>query len=101
MPRFAQHSRLRARPGKRDELLAKFLEIPKMQADNPACELTIVSSSPDDDGVVYLTEVWTSAEEHERARQSPEVQGWAADMPSLVAGPPDTTPLVIEGGKGV
>ena len=101
MPRFAQHSCLRARPGKRDELLAKFLEIPKMQADNPACELTIVSSSPDEDDVVYLTEVWTSAEEHERARQSQEVQEWAAGMPSLVAGPPDTTPLVIEGGKGV
>jgi len=101
MPRFAQHSRLRARPGKRPELLAKFLEIPRMQADNPACELTIVSSSPDDDDVVYLTEVWTSAEDHERARQSPEVQRWAADMPSLVAGPPDTAPLVIEGGKGV
>jgi quinol monooxygenase YgiN len=101
VPRFAQHSRLRARPGKRDELLAKFLQIPKMQADNPACELTIVSSSPDEDDVVFLTEVWTSAEEHERARQSTEVQEWAADMPALVAGPPDTTPLVIEGGKGV
>jgi len=101
MPRFAQHSRLRAHPGKRDALLAKFLEIPTMQADNPACELTIVSSSPDEDDVVYLTEVWTSAEEHERARHSPEVQEWAAGMPSLVAGPPDTTPLVIEGGKGV
>jgi quinol monooxygenase YgiN len=101
VPRFAQHSRLKARPGKRDELLAKFLEIPKMQADNPACELTIVSSSPDEDDVVYLTEVWRSASDHERARQSPEVQEWAGDMPSLVAGPPDTTPLIIEGGKGV
>jgi quinol monooxygenase YgiN len=101
MPRFAQHSRIRARPGKRDELLAKFLEIPVMQADNPACELTIISSTPEADDVVFLTEVWTSAEEHERARQSPEVQAWAAEMPSLVDGPPQVTPLVIEGGKGI
>lgn len=72
-----------------------------MQADNPACELTIVSSSPEDDDVVYLTEVWTSAEDHERARQSPEVQNWATDMPSLVAGPPEITPLIIEGGMGI
>ena len=70
-----------------------------MQADNPACELTIVSSSPDEDDVVFLTEIWTSAEEHERARQSPEVQEWAIDMPSLVMGPPEITPLTIEGGK--
>jgi quinol monooxygenase YgiN len=91
---------LRARPGKRAELIAKFLEIPVMQADNPACELTIVSSSPDEDDVVFLTEIWTSAEEHERARQSAQVQKWATRMPSLVAGPPEITPLVIEGGKG-
>jgi quinol monooxygenase YgiN len=70
-----------------------------MQADNPACELTLVSTSPAEDDVVYLTEVWTSAEEHERARESAQVQAWAADMPALVAGPPETTPLVPEGMK--
>jgi quinol monooxygenase YgiN len=90
---------LRARSGKRDELVAKFLEVADIQRDNSACELMIVSSSPEEDDVVFLTEVWTSPEEHERARQSSEVQTWAADMPSLVAGPPDITPLVVHGGK--
>lgn len=69
-----------------------------MQRDNPACQLMLVSTSPEEDDVVFLTEVWTSAEEHERARQSSEVQAWASEMPSLVAGPPETTQLVIEGG---
>jgi quinol monooxygenase YgiN len=92
---------LRARAGKRDELVAKFLEVADMQRDNPACELMLVSSSPEEDDVVLLTEVWTSAEEHERARQSSEVQAWAAQMPSLVGGPPESTLLVIEGGKGL
>ena len=72
-----------------------------MQRDNPACQLMLVSSSPDEDDVVFLTEVWTSAEEHERARQSSEVQAWAVQMPSLVAGPPESTRLVVEGGKGL
>lgn len=97
MARFAQHSRLRARAGKRDELVAKFVEVAEMQRDNPACELMLVSSSPDEDDVVYLTEVWTSADEHERARESEAVQSWAAAMPSLVAGPPETTPLAVAG----
>jgi quinol monooxygenase YgiN len=92
---------LRARAGKRDELVAKFREVADMQRDNPACELMLVSSSPEEDDIVLLTEVWTSAEEHERARQSSEVQAWAAKMPALVAGPPESTPLVIEGGKGL
>jgi quinol monooxygenase YgiN len=98
--RFAQHTRIRAHPGKRDELIAKFLEAAEMQRDNPANELTLVSSSLDDEDVVYLTEVWTSDEEHERARESDEVQAWAADMPSLVGGPPETTPLDVAGGSG-
>ena len=72
-----------------------------MQRDNPACQLTLVSFSPEEDDVVFLTEAWTSAAEHERARQSPEVKTWAADMPTLVAGPPETTRLVIAGGKGL
>jgi quinol monooxygenase YgiN len=101
MPRFAQHSRIRARAGKRDDLVAKFLEVAVIQRDNPACELSLVSTSPEDDLSVFLTEVWTSAEDHERARQSPEVEAWSADMPSLVDGPPETTPLEIVGGKGL
>ena len=72
-----------------------------MQRENAACELMLVSSSPEDDELVFLTEVWESAEDHERARTSQQVEAWAADMPSLVAGPPDTTPLVIEGGTGL
>jgi quinol monooxygenase YgiN len=101
MARFAQHSRIRARPGKRDDLVAKFMEVSVIQRDNPACELSLVSTSPEDDLSVFLTEVWTSAEDHERARQSPEVEAWSADMPSLVDGPPETTPLEIVGGKGL
>jgi quinol monooxygenase YgiN len=93
MARFAQHTRIRARLGKREELIAKFTEAGELQHHNPACELTLVSASPDDPDVVFLTEVWTSAEEHERARQSPEVQAWAQGMPELVEGPPDSARL--------
>jgi hypothetical protein len=46
--RFGQHTRIRARPGKRDALLAKFTEAAEMQHSNPACELTLVSASPHD-----------------------------------------------------
>ena len=82
-------------------MIAKFLEACEIQRDNPACELMFVSASPDESDVVYLTEVWTSAEEHERARTSPEVAAWAESMPALVAGPPESTPLDVRGGKGL
>ncbi len=101
MPRFAQHARIRARDGRREELLTKFLEACEMQRDNPACELMLVSTSPDEDSDVFLTEVWSSAEEYERTRQSAQVQAWAADMPALVDGPADVTPLELVGRKSI
>ncbi len=52
MSRFAQHTRLVAAPGKRDELVAKFLESAAIQGDNPACELMLVSTAPDTADVV-------------------------------------------------
>jgi quinol monooxygenase YgiN len=69
------------------------VEAADLQQNNPACELSLVSTSPDDPDAVFLTEVWASEEDWEQARESPEVQEWARDMPELVEGPPDTTRL--------
>ena len=101
MPSFAQHTRLVAAPGKRKELVAKFLESVEIQRDNPECSLMLVSTAPDSSDVVYLTEVWSSQAAWELARSSPEIQAWAASMPALVGGRPESTLLDIAGGKGL
>jgi quinol monooxygenase YgiN len=99
--RFAQHTKLLATPGGADRLAAKFVESAELQRDNPACELMIVCKSPVDDDVIYLTEVWSSESEWEEARSSPAVARWAEEMPSLVAGPPQSVLLEPVGGKGL
>jgi quinol monooxygenase YgiN len=99
--RFAQHTRLVATRGNADRLAHKFVESVEMQRDNPACELMIVSRSPVEDDVVYLTEVWSSEAEWEKARNSPAIAEWAGDMPSLVAEAPQSTPLQPIAGKGL
>lgn len=101
MSRFAQHTRLVATSGNADRLAGKFLESVEIQRDNPACELMIVSRSPLDDDVVYLTEVWSSESEWDRARRSPVIAEWAEEMPTLVAEPPQTVRLDPLGGKGL
>ena len=101
MARFAQHTRLAAVPGKGSDLVAKFLESAEIQRDNPDCEVMLVSTAPDVTDVVYLTEVWSSEDAWERARSSAPIQAWAASMPSLVSGPPESVPLVVAGGKGL
>jgi hypothetical protein len=92
---------LRARAGKRDELVAKFFEVADIQRDNLARKLMLVSSSPEEDDVVFLTEVWTAPRSTSVRVRVQKAWAWAAQMPSLVAGPPESTPLVIEGGKGL
>jgi len=101
LSRFAQHTKLVATQGNVDRLASKFIESVEIQRENPACELMIVSKSPVDDDVVYLTEVWSSESEWEKARTSPVIVGWARDMPSLVAEPPQSVRLDPVGGKGL
>ena len=79
------HTTLRAAPGRREDLVAKFLEAAQIQRDNPDCQLELVSTSPTDDDLVYLTELWTSAEAHKRATEMPAIAEWSKDMPSMVA----------------
>ncbi|MGD0882968.1 MAG: antibiotic biosynthesis monooxygenase [Acidimicrobiales bacterium] len=101
MSRFAQHTKLVASSGNADRLARKFLESVEIQRENPACELMIVSRSPVDDDVVFLTEVWSSESEWDAARSSPVITDWAKDMPSLVAEAPQSVQLDPLGGKGL
>jgi quinol monooxygenase YgiN len=101
MNRFAQHTTLLATPGNADRLARKFIESLEIQRDNPDCVLMLVSRSPVDDNVVYLTEVWSSEATWEEARTSPGISAWAKDMPALVAEPPQSVLLDLVGAKGI
>jgi quinol monooxygenase YgiN len=61
----------------------------------------VVSESPVDDSVVYLTEVWTSEGAWERAERSPAISAWAKGMSALVAEEPESIRLAPIGGKGL
>jgi quinol monooxygenase YgiN len=97
--RFAQHTKLVATSGNTDRLVRKFLQSIDIQRDNPDCEFMMVSRSPVDNDVVYLTEVWSSEEAWEGARHSTAIAEWAREMPSLVAAPPETVRLEPIGMK--
>jgi hypothetical protein len=70
MRRFAQHTRLVSVPGKRNELVAKFLAAADIQAANLACELMLVSVDAEVAEVVYVTEIWTTRDSWEQATRS-------------------------------
>ena len=101
MALFGQLTRLQAMPGRADALVAKFLEAASLQRENKACQLMVTGRSATEDDVVHLIEVWASEAEWERARTSDEIKAWAADMPGLVAAPPESVTFDPVGGKGL
>ena len=101
MSRFAQQTRLISAKGSADELVAKFIEAARLQAENASCELMLAARSASEDDVVYVTEVWSSESAWEEARHSEVITTWAKDMPKLVAEPPASTRLTQIGGKGI
>ena len=101
MSLFGQHTRLVAAPGRADALAAKFVEAAAMQSDNPACRVMFAGISSTEGDVVHLVEVWSSEAEWEDARTSDEITAWAAEMPALVAAPPQSERFDPAGGKGL
>jgi quinol monooxygenase YgiN len=99
MGHWAQHTRITAALGRRDELVAKFAEVPVLQRDDPDHLLTLVGV--DGDHAVTVTEVWTSEQSHERATRSPAVVAWAEGMADLVAGPPVSERFTVVVGLDV
>jgi quinol monooxygenase YgiN len=98
---FGQHTTLIARTGRREALVAKFLEAASLQRANEACLLMIVGTPGDDDRAVTLTEVWTSGDDHRRATESSAIQAWAAEMPELVDHLESSRSFIPVGGKGL
>ncbi len=61
----------------------------------------IVSKSPEDEDVVFVTEVWLSKSHWDEARNSFAIAAWAKDMASLLANPPQSVRLDPLGGRGL
>ena len=94
---WAQHTRLTAVEGRRDDLVAKFNEVPELQRGNAAHVLTMVGTSGV--GGVSVTEVWTSEAAHEAATHSDAVAAWAEGMDGLIVGQPSSEQFLVVGGN--
>jgi quinol monooxygenase YgiN len=60
MERIARYAKVTARPGKGDELAKILLAAAERLADDPGCELYLVSRQAGEVGVVWVTELWRS-----------------------------------------
>jgi quinol monooxygenase YgiN len=80
---YGMLGRMKAQPGKRDELLALLLE---SSGGMPGCLSYIVAKDLKDPDAIWITEAWDSKEHHDASLKLPQVQVAIAKARPLIAG---------------
>ena len=94
------HAKIRSQAGQRDALVALLLEAAAALQQVPGCQLYLVSVSTSEPETVWVTEVWSSQEEHQASLTREEIQ------PILMRGRPliaafERIHMEPLGGKGL
>lgn len=95
---FGLIGKMRAAPGKRDELIRILLE---GTGSMPGCLNYIVASDPADADAIWITEVWTDEASHKASLSLPEVQAAIARARPIIAGFDSQTRTTPLGGVGL
>jgi quinol monooxygenase YgiN len=98
---YALLNKLTAKPGERESVVDILLESGKLFDDNPACQLYLVSESADDHDVIWVADLWTDREAHEKALEAPELRPFVEKSMPLLEGMPEQIEIRPVGGKGL
>lgn len=98
---YGMHVRFTAQPGKGDELASALLEAADGLRSVEACQVYVISRSPEDSDTVWVTEAWTGRAAHDESLEDEAAKALIARTMPLLAGPPEATELRPAGGKGV
>ena len=97
---FGVHNHFKAQPGRGDALAAILIAAAERLRANDACRLYLVSRSPDDPDVIWVTEAWTSKAAHDDSLQGEDVKAAIQRARPLMADVGGTE-LRLVGGKGI
>jgi quinol monooxygenase YgiN len=100
MGRYGLFGKINTHPGQRDALVEILLEAAASLRADPDCMLYVVSTSPTEPDVVYVTEAWSSQAAHEASLAREDVRALIQRGMPLIAGG-ERTELVPVGGKGL
>jgi quinol monooxygenase YgiN len=91
---------MRARQGCRDEIIDILLS----GADGlraVGCQLYAVCTAPDDADIIWVTEIWESADRHAASLHLPETRAAIAKAMPMLTGEFTRQELTVIGGLGV
>ncbi|MPZ25239.1 MAG: antibiotic biosynthesis monooxygenase [Micromonosporaceae bacterium] len=92
-------NRLTTKPGQRGRVVEILIESGRRFDDNPACLLYLVTEAADDPDVIWVTDLWTSRQEHQTALADPALRPYIEQAMPLLVGMPEQIPVRPVGGK--
>jgi quinol monooxygenase YgiN len=98
--RYGYIGSMRTRPGRRDEVVGILL----LGADGlgaVGCELYAVCTDAADADIIWVTEIWDSAEHHDESLQLPDVKAAIAAAMPMLTGEFTRQEVTVVGGLGV
>jgi quinol monooxygenase YgiN len=95
---YGMLGRMKAQPGKRDDLLALLLD---SSGGMPGCLSYIVAKDLKDPDAIWVTEAWDSKEHHDASLKLPQVQAAIAKARPLIAGFDSSAETEPVGGIGL
>lgn len=99
MSKYGLHGSLRAQKGQTRQLADILCEAADMMANARGCQLYLVSLDPDNDQLVWVSEVWDSQTDHDEALKDAAVrQLIARAIPILDGQPQKGQTLKVIGG---
>jgi quinol monooxygenase YgiN len=102
MDRYGLMGKFTAQPGRRDELLGLLMNGAALMDGRPVgCLLYVISTAPDDENAIWVTEVWTSKETHDASLAIEGVREIIGRAMPLIAGMSDRIEFTPVGGIGL
>jgi quinol monooxygenase YgiN len=102
MHKYGLFGRLKAQPGKADELVSILLQASNLVSTAKGCHLYLVSKDTQGHDCIRITEVWDSKEDHDHSLDIQGVKELISQAMPLIAGQPEP-PIILEviGGAGI
>ncbi|MCQ6561809.1 putative quinol monooxygenase [Paenibacillus mendelii] len=100
MSKYTMFGQLKAQPGKRDELAKMMLESSETLQGMEGCIFYILNESVNEPDVLWIMELWESAEAHAASLKDEKVRAVIEQCKPLIAGV-SAVPVRPIGGKGL
>ncbi|WP_339810767.1 putative quinol monooxygenase [uncultured Imperialibacter sp.] len=87
--KYGLFGKLKAKPGKGDELIAILMENAQTDSPMPGCLQYLIGKDPDNEELILISEVWETKEDHANSLKLESVRAAIARAMPLLDGMPE------------